>query len=139
MLYGEYRQTIDGKGRISVPAKMRDALGEEFMIARGLKKTIYLYPMNEWHKFEEVISEKDYATQIQLGLYFFSGAESASLDAHGRVTVAQKFRSEAMFDKNIVLIGNKTHIELWREDAWDAYLASIDPDEIMRELMSSGK
>lgn len=136
MLYGEYRQTIDGKGRISIPAKMRDSLGEVFMIARGFKNNIYLYPMQEWHGFEDVIASKDLPVQMSLGLYFYSSAEEASLDAHGRVTIAQKFRDEIKFDKNIVIIGNRTHIELWREDEWDQYLASIDRDEIMRELMT---
>lgn len=136
VLYGEYRQTIDGKGRISIPAKMRDSLGDVFMIARGFKNNIYLYPMQEWHGFEDVIASKDLPVQMSLGLYFYSSAEEASLDAHGRVTIAQKFRDEIKLDKNIVIIGNRTHIELWREDEWDQYLASIDRDEIMRELMT---
>lgn len=136
VLYGEYRQAIDGKGRISIPAKMRESLGEVFMIARGFKNNVYLYPMKEWLSFEDAIAAKDLPTQMRLGLYFYSSAEEASLDAHGRVTIAQKFRQESGFDKTIVIIGNRTHIELWREDEWDAYLASINPDDIMRELMS---
>ncbi len=138
MLYGEYRLTIDGKGRVSIPTKMREPLGETFMISRGLKNTLYLYPMDEWHKFEDIIAATPFTKQVDFGLFFFSGAEEAELDSHGRTTISQKFRKLINLDSNIVLIGNKTHIEVWNETAWDEYISKLTPDDVMRELMESG-
>ena len=134
MLYGEFRQILDGKGRVFIPAKMRDALGEAFMVSRGLDRCVCIYPMDEWASFVEKLEALPIAKERMVRRFFYSGAVDGSLDTQGRVTLSPLYREFASLEKDIVVVGNKTHIEIWSASAWDNQQLLMSSEEITREL-----
>ena len=138
MLIGEYRHNIDAKGRLFIPAKFRERLGDEFIISRGLDKCICVYPMEEWEKFTAKLEELPVAQGRHVRRYFYAGAYEGSVDAQGRVTVSQPNREFAGIEKEVVIVGNRSHLELWSASAWDSEQALIDNEEITNELIKLG-
>ncbi len=138
MLIGEYRHNIDAKGRLFIPAKFRERLGDEFIISRGLDKCICVYPMEEWERFTAKLEELPVAKGRRIRRYFYAGAYDGSVDAQGRVTITQPNREFAGFEKEVVVVGNRTHIELWAASEWDTDQAMISNEEIAFELEQLG-
>lgn len=136
MLYGEYRQLLDAKGRVFIPTKLRESLGERFMISRGLDKCVCVYPMNEWDNFVAKLEALPVARERMVRRYFYSGAVDASTDAQGRVTLSALYRDFAGLSKDIVIIGNKTHIEIWDAANWDEMQAGMTNENVVSELLA---
>lgn len=134
MLIGEYRHNIDAKGRLFIPAKFRERLGEEFIISRGLDKCICVYPMEEWERFTAKLDALPVAKGRRIRRYFYAGAYEGTVDAQGRVTISQPNREFAAFEKEIVIAGNRTHLELWAASEWDSEQEFISNEEIVSEL-----
>ena len=123
---GEYRHTIDKKGRMSVPAKFRDGLGEQFMFSKGPDQCLYAYPMEEWERIEDRITNSEVFSKAENRAFvrnFFSSADDGEVDAMGRTLVPAQLRTYAgLTDKmEIVVIGVATRVEIWAADKWDAY------------------
>ena len=136
---GEYRHNLDSKGRLSVPVKLREKLGAEFVMCRSFDKCIMIHPMESWQAFAEKRSQLQVVEDRNIKRYFFSGALPTSLDGQGRVIIPQYFRDYAGIDKNVVLIGNNTHLELWDEANWDAELSTgLQSEDIMARLIELG-
>ncbi len=138
MFYGEYRHTMDTKGRLFIPAKLREKLGEGFMLSRGFDKCVCIYPKAEWEKFTEKIEELPVAKERHIRRYFYSGANEGSVDAQGRVTLAQMYREFAKLEKDVVIVGNRSHLELWSANAWEEEQKFIDNEDITNELIELG-
>jgi len=139
LFVGEYRHSLDSKGRLSFPVKLREKLGAEFVMCRSFDRCIMIHPMDSWQEFAEKLSGLQVVEDRNISRYFFSGAVWASLDGQGRVIVPQYFRDFAGIDKNVVIIGNNKHLELWDEAAWDAELATgMQSDDIMSRLIKLG-
>jgi MraZ protein len=122
---GEYHHTIDLKGRMIVPAKFRDGLGETFVITRGLDQCLFGYPMSEWKQIEEKLkalplTKKDARAFTR---FFFSGATECELDKQGRVNLATPLLQYAKLEKECVVIGVSNRIELWSKSNWESYVA----------------
>ncbi len=120
---GEYQHTIDAKGRMIVPAKFREGLGEQFVLTRGLDQCLFGYPMNEWKLIEEKLkalplTKKDARAFTR---FFFSGATECELDKQGRVNIASSLLNYAKLEKECVVIGVSNRIELWSKVIWEQY------------------
>lgn len=121
---GEYQHTIDAKGRMIVPAKFRDGLGESFVLTRGLDQCLFGYPKAEWEIMEEKLkalplTKKDARAFTR---FFFSGAVECELDKQGRINIASPLLNYAKLEKDCVVIGVSNRIELWSKPVWEDYV-----------------
>lgn len=138
MFYGEYKHTIDAKGRLFIPAKFREKLGDEFILSRGFDKCIRVYPMQEWEKFTAKLEELPAAKERRILRYFYAGADEGSVDAQGRVTLNQAMRNFANLEKEVVIAGGCSHFEIWSASAWEEEQNNIDSESIISELVELG-
>ena len=138
MFYGEYRHTIVAKGRLFIPAKLRDKLGDVFMLSRGFDKCVCIYPLDEWENFTSKLDDLPVAKERHIRRYFYSGASEGSADGQGRITLGQVYREFAGLDKDVVIVGNRTHLELWSAEQWEIECSLTSNDEITQELIELG-
>ena len=120
---GEYQHSIDVKGRMIVPAKFRELLGETFVITRGLDQCIFGYLMDEWRKLEEKLKDLPMTKKDARAFarFFFSGATEVEIDKQGRINLPSTLINYANLDKECVVVGVSSKIEIWAKDAWDNY------------------
>lgn len=136
MFMGEYNHSIDTKGRIIVPAKFRDALGEEFVVTQGLDGCLFLYPHEEWSHFVNELKNLPGSKEArQLQRYFMAGAVTCETDKQGRILLPSKLREQAALVKDIVFVGVLSKIEIWSKERWEAN--SYENMEEIAEKMSS--
>ncbi len=139
MFVGEYRHSLDSKGRLSFPAKLREKLGAEFVMCRSFDKCIRIHTMESWQEFADKLSSLQMVEDRNVSRYFFSGAVWSGLDSQGRVVVPQHFRDFAGIDKNVVIVGVNKYLELWDEETWDAeYAEGMQSEDIMSRLIQLG-
>ena len=123
MFMGEYNYTIDDKGRITIPAKLRENLGHDFIITRGLDKCLFVYPKTEWenviNKYRELPNTKDARNFMR---FFLSGATANELDKQGRINIAPTLRTYANLNKDCVIIGVNERLEIWDKESWDTFI-----------------
>ena len=120
---GEYQHSIDEKGRITVPAKFREELGEKFLVTRGLDNCLFVYPMEEWKQLEAKLKALPFtrADARAFTRFFFSGATECELDKQGRVNIPASLRHHASLDKDCVVIGVSNRVEIWSRTLWESY------------------
>ena len=139
MFMGEFQHNIDIKGRIIVPAKFRDGLGERFVVTRGLDKCLFAYPMDEWKVLEEKLKKLPLTKKDARAFtrFFFSGALECEIDKQGRINIPQPLRNYASLEKECVIIGVSNRIELWASDSWNEYFDDSEESfaEIAENLM----
>jgi len=142
MLMGEYRHNIDTKGRMIVPSKLREELGEEFVLTRGLDGCLFGYPMSEWQNLESKLNEmplakKDARTFVR---FFYSAATECELDKQGRINIPSTLRNYATLTKECVVIGVSNRIEIWDEERWQEFseVAEENFDEIAENMIDFG-
>ena len=126
MFTGEYRHSIDDKGRLIIPSKIRQEIGKEIIITRGLDGCLFGYPKDTWKKIIEDLNSLRY-TKKDVRLYtrfFTSGAITLDFDKQGRVNIPNYLSDYASLDKDVVIIGVSDRIEIWNDKAWDNYLNS---------------
>ena len=123
MFFGEYEHTIDAKGRVIIPARLREALGEQFMITKGLDGCLFVYPMDQWRAFEEKLQALplNQPSARAFARFFFSGAMEGELDKQGRVMVPPNLREYGKLSKDIVIAGAGTRLEIWDKDVRAQY------------------
>ena len=137
MFTGTYRHAIDAKGRLFIPAKLREELGETFMVTRGLQTCLRLYPMEEWKAFAAKVAALPESKARDVRHYFFANAFETVPDAQGRVTLSAENRRFAGLEKNVVLVGDDTRLEIWDEAKWDK-LDEENLDKILPVLEEFG-
>ncbi|GAA4655106.1 division/cell wall cluster transcriptional repressor MraZ [Anaerocolumna aminovalerica] len=139
MFMGEYNHTIDAKGRIIVPSKFREALGDEFVVTGGLDGCLFVYPNDEWMEFiaqlKNLPGSKD-ARQLQR--YFMAGAASCEVDKQGRILIPNKLRESAALEKDIVFVGVLNKIEIWSKERWESNNGYGDMDQIAEHMSELG-
>ncbi|MEW9676570.1 division/cell wall cluster transcriptional repressor MraZ [Lentibacillus sp. L22] len=139
MFMGEFQHNIDTKGRIIVPAKFREELGDSFVITRGLDKCLFAYPMNEWKLLEEKLKKLPLTKKDARAFtrFFFSGAVECEIDKQGRINIPQPLRNYAALDKECVVIGVSNRIEFWANESWEDYFNDSEESfaEIAENLM----
>ena len=136
MFMGEYFHTIDGKGRLIIPAKFREALGEQFIVTKGLDHCLFVYPVTEWNVLEQKLRALPF-TQPDVRAFvrfFFSGATECELDKQGRILLPANLRDYAQLEKDLVLVGVSSRVEIWSQalctdysrQAEDAYAGAAE-------------
>lgn len=139
MFMGEYQHNIDTKGRIIVPAKFRDDLGERFIVTRGLDTCLFVYPMDEWKILEQKLKKLPLTKKDARAFtrFFFSGAVECEVDKQGRINIPQPLRTYASLDKECVVIGVSNRLELWQADLWNTYMTESEESfaEIAENLL----
>lgn len=125
MFKGEHKFNIDDKGRVIIPAKMREALGSEFVLVKGFEKCLSLYSQEAWALREQELLQQsaDKAEARAFIRLYLSGAEDMELDKQGRVVIPPAYREYASLAKEVTIIGAGSSIEIWAVDAWQAYKA----------------
>lgn len=120
---GEYQHTLDEKGRVIIPAKLRDELGEVFVITRGLDRSLFVYPMSEWENVAGKMRELSTTNADSRAFvrFFLSGAVEAELDKQGRVVIPNNLREHAGIQRDIYILGVASRLELWAKDVWEDY------------------
>lgn len=123
MFIGEYQHSIDSKGRLIIPAKFREDLGDVFIITKGLDNCLFVYPKSEWTILEEKLkllplTRKDARAFVR---FFFSGATECELDKQGRILIPGNLREHCKIDKDAVIIGVSNRVEIWSKEEWELY------------------
>lgn len=142
MFYGEYQHTIDPKGRVIIPARFREELGEKFILTKGLDDCLFVYSSGEWCNLEAKLktlplSSKDARAFIR---FFFSGATECELDKQGRALIPQNLREYAKLEKDIYIIGVSTRVEVWDRNKWENYSRddNLSADKIAEKMEQLG-
>ena len=136
---GEFNHSIDAKGRIIVPAKFREDLGEEFVVTLGLDGCLFLYPDSEWREFVEQLKHLPGNRQArQLQRYFLAGATTCEVDKQGRILIPAKLREHAKLEKEVVFVGVLGKIEIWSKELWDANDDYGDMEAIAENMSELG-
>jgi len=131
MFIGEYNHTIDSKGRVIVPAKFRERLGEEFVVTKGLDGCLFVYPMDEWTVFTDKLKELPLAKKDarQFSRFFLAGAASCEVDKQGRILIPSVLRDFAGLEKDAVLVGVSSRIEIWSKPKWEE-ISDVDVEDM---------
>ena len=141
MFIGEYQHSLDSKNRIIVPAKLREGLGNKFVITKGLDGCLYAYPLEEWKILEDKVktlplTNKDARTFVR---FFFSGACEVELDKQFRGLIPQNLKEYAKIEKDIVSIGVLSRVEIWSKEMWENYNdLNVDFDYIAEKMNDLG-
>ncbi|MBN7275140.1 division/cell wall cluster transcriptional repressor MraZ [Ligilactobacillus pobuzihii] len=142
MFMGEYRHSIDTKGRIIIPAKFRDELAGKCILTRGLDGCLFGYPMDEWQNLEEKLkklplTKRDARSFVR---FFYSAATESAFDKQGRVNIPQSLRSHAGVEKKCVIVGVSNRFEIWSEDRWQDFSDNAEEnfDDIAENMIDFG-
>ena len=130
MFMGEYNHTIDPKGRLIIPAKFREALGDEFVVTKGLDGCLFVYANTEWNNFEEKLRTLPLTNKNarQFTRFFLAGAAACEVDTQGRIPIPQVLREFAKLEKDVVLVGVASRIEIWSKEVWEESISTYDTD-----------
>ncbi len=137
---GEYQHTIDAKGRVIMPSKLREGLGEKFIVTKGLDNNLLVFSLAEWEKFYEKLSTLPLANKNSRGFsrLFLAGAIECETDKQGRILISQPLKEYASLEKDITIIGNGDKVEIWSSENWAKYISSVNTEEIADSLFELG-
>ncbi len=143
MFIGEYEHTLDAKGRVIMPVKLREEMGEKFIVTKGQEGSLFAYSQNEWKNFEDKLKTLPSYTNKNVRdfiRYFLSGAVECEIDKQGRFLIPSNLRTHAKLEKDVVIIGVGTKIEIWDKEEWKKYSSddNISADEIAENLSNLG-
>ena len=142
MLIGEYEHSLDVKGRLIMPSKLREDIGEKFIITKGLDGSLFVFSQTEWIKFEEKLKTLPLSNRNARDFvrFFLSGATECEIDKQGRFLIAGNLREYANLEKDVVIIGVGTRLEIWNKDKWKKYNSdeNISADEIAENMTMLG-
>ena len=124
MFMGEYHHNIDEKGRLIMPAKFRDALGEEFIVTRGMDSCLFVYTKESWDKLTNELNQLSFTKKDVRAFqrFFLSGATMCEFDKQGRINITTPLASYACLSKECVIIGVNDRIEIWAKEKFDSFL-----------------
>lgn len=140
MFMGQYNHTIDSKGRLIIPAKIRELLGTECIVTRGLDGCLFIYPKDEWEniirKYKELPDTKNRRHFMRI---FLSGATICEYDKQGRINIPMSLVAYAKLKKDCIIIGVDERLEVWSKDSWDAFIDKTEDNlsDIADELFMS--
>lgn len=140
MFMGEYNHTIDTKGRLIIPSKFREALGDTFVVTKGLDGCLFVYDNAEWTAFEEKLRALPMtsADSRKFVRFFLAGAAEVEVDKQGRILLPAVLREFAGLDKDVVLVGVASRIEIWNREKWEETSAYDDMEDIAEHMSGLG-
>lgn len=134
---GTYSHNLDAKGRMNFPTKLRESLGDSFIITRGLDGCLFVYSREEWAVMEEKISSMPLSKGKNVQRFFFSNAAEIEADKQGRILIPAHLREYAGLEKDVMVIGAVNRAEIWDKERWNKLNDSFSEDmltEAMDEL-----
>ena len=136
MFIGEYEHSVDAKGRVIMPVRLREDIGEKFILTKGLDGCLFAYSQTEWANFEEKLkllplTNKNARDFVR---FFLSGAIECEIDKQGRFLIPSNLRIYSKLYKEIVILGVGTRIEIWDKDTWNKSAEDISADEIAENM-----
>ncbi|MDP3013593.1 MAG: division/cell wall cluster transcriptional repressor MraZ [Candidatus Subteraquimicrobiales bacterium] len=138
MFCGEYQHSIDEKGRLILPSKLRDALADGLVVAKGLEGCLFIFSKSEWLRLEDKVRTLPLTKRDarKFSRFLFGGATEEVLDKQGRVLIPEHLREYASFKKDVVVVGVSSRLEVWAKEKWDAYSseAAESYEDIAEEL-----
>lgn len=142
LLIGEYQHNIDQKGRLIMPAKFREDIGSHFYVTKGLDTCLRAYSLEEWTKYMEKINllpDSDKMARLFKREVLANSVE-CEVDKQGRILISGKLRDYAHLEKDVVIIGQSTYIEIWNKDEWENYQTGeeISLDDLAGQMSSYG-
>lgn len=139
---GEYQHSLDAKGRLIIPAKFREELGEGAILTRGLDNCLFLFPAEEWGILESKLKTLPLTKgdARQFVRFLFSGATECEMDKQGRIILPQNLRDFATIDKDAVVIGVSSRIEIWSKEKWESYVSIAEEsfEDIAENIVDLG-
>lgn len=135
MFMGEFNHTIDPKNRVIVPAKYRDELGEKFVVSAGLDGCLYLTKSSDWEEFANRLSELPMTKETrQLVRFFMKNASECEPDKQGRIIIPQALKDMAKLEKDVVLVGSGSKVEIWSKEKLDSEIPEGSMEDIVERL-----
>lgn len=140
MFMGEYNHTIDAKGRLIIPAKFREVLGDEFVVTKGMDGCLFVFDNPEWQVFADKLRGLPMIDKEarQFTRFFLAGAASVEVDKQGRILLPAVLREFAGITKEVVLVGVGSRVEIWSRDRWEEAAGYQDMEEISRHMVEFG-
>ena len=142
MLMGEYSHSLDTKGRLIMPAKLRQDIGDKFILTKGLDGCLFGFSQKEWKNFEEKLKTLPLTNKNARDFvrFFLSGATECDIDKQGRFLITSNLREYATLEKDAIIIGVGTRIEIWNREKWKSYNSdeNISADEIAENMTMLG-
>ena len=142
MFMGEFQHNIDAKGRLIVPSKLREQLGEKFVVTRGMDGCLFGYTLPEWNQLktklnEMPLSKKDARAFVR---FFYSAATECEIDKQGRINIPVSLRNHASLEKECVIIGVANRIEIWDQARWNEFTKETEDsfDDIAETMVDFG-
>ncbi len=142
MLIGEYEHSLDAKGRLIMPAKIREDIGDKFIITKGLDGCLFGFSQKEWDNFQEKLKTLPLTNKNARDFvrFFLSGAMECEIDKQGRFLISANLREYSELNKEVVITGVGTRIEIWDKDKWKKYNSeeNISADQIAENMANLG-
>ena len=140
LLIGEFEHSLDAKGRLIMPAKLRQDMGEKFIVTKGLDGCLFAFSQNEWLNFESKLkslplSDKNARNFVR---FFLSGATECEIDKQGRFLLPNNLTIAANLEKEAIIIGVGTRLEIWDKATWEKCDENISADEIAENMANLG-
>ncbi len=135
---GEYQHTLDAKGRLFIPAKLREQLGDSFVVTKGLDDCLFVYPQEAWEELEQKIRQLPMSKSRSLQRFFLSSAADVTVDRQGRIVIPPVLRGYAKLERDVVVIGVGERAELWDARRWNAYTDDLDSESIAQAMEELG-
>lgn len=138
MLYGRFEHTLDAKGRIFVPVKLREKLGDTFIAAAVLDKCVSLYSTAEWESLLDKIASAPMAETRKLLRKITESAEDVTLDAQGRILLNKNLIAHAGLEKPALIIGAGRRAEIWNPAIYEETMADMTDEKLEEEFIKYG-
>lgn len=138
MLIGEYLHSIDQKGRLSFPSKLREDLGDSFAITKGLDNCLFVYRMADWDKLLESANSLPTSKARNIQRFLFAGAAVVSPDKQGRILIPQNLRSHAGLEGEVVVVGVSQRAEIWDATRWYQSMEELTSESVAEAMDELG-
>ena len=140
MFMSQYNHTVDTKGRLIIPSKFREILGDEFVVTKGMDGCLFVYANDDWKVFEQKLTSLPITNKDarKFARFFLAGAAPVEVDKQGRILLPAHLREFAELDKDVVLVGVGSRIEIWNKDKWEENNMDDDMDAIGASMESLG-
>ncbi|MGB9846143.1 MAG: division/cell wall cluster transcriptional repressor MraZ [Desulfotomaculales bacterium] len=142
MFMGEYQHALDSKGRLFIPARFREGLGEKFVLTKGLDGCLFAYPPQEWLSLEDKMKALPFTRSDVRAFvrFFFAGACECEVDRQGRILIPAALRRHASLEKEAVIIGVSSRVEIWALEQWEKYNreAAASVEQIAEKIVDLG-
>lgn len=140
MFMGEYNHTVDEKGRLIIPLKFREELGNEFVVTKGLDGCLFAFCNTEWSKFETKLNDIPLTNKEgrKFSRFMLGGATLVETDKQGRILIPANLRGFANLEKDVVVVGVANRIEIWDKETWEDSSVIEDMDDIAEKMADLG-